>query len=1096
MSRAPSPGSVTSHPLTSLEAGNDAGPSVTIGEEATSAKEKSRAIPLVATAKAKKGSRKTRHDARAAADELGKSVFDPLILLEAPRRCVAPTSWVGHIPFAFWLIRKARPKLLVELGTHWGNSYCAFCQAVAEGELGTNCYAVGAWRGDDQAEPYGPEALFDLRRHHDILYGAFSTLLQLSFDEALSSFGDGTIDLLHIDGRHTYEGVKQDFEAWRPKLSPNAIVLFHDTAVREGSFGVWQLWEELQSKHLSFNFPHCHGLGVLAMGEVRPALKPLFNARGRQATKIRKLFGAVGGALCENVEARLRLDCAERERAAAIAETAGLRREFAEIEALKDIGAKGLAELEAIRSNIAARQSADGARVAELLKRTQIEAASLREQLNELVLDATIAWTRYADLLKFAAHHASAKGPDEVDELREVVEEGLLEARKQKALLLSRRIATPPAAISVDAPERTILGSAALPAQPASLSVEPENVAYEFVWLTVGDELSERPRFTLVCASDETEVNFDDLVESIRRAAVRDRVEIFARVAIGRSIRDAEPIPTSKRGLLSELNEIILERAQGETVALVSVPGILRDGWMSGFEAVFEKQPLAAGVNGIVLNNTTKIGWSGASFSNESGWRLIEYELTKEDYRIESAVIIDGVAPGFVALEPDLFRELSGLAENCSSLAAAFLEFSNRITEAGFEVYQAPGARCKLSSAGESVAKGLFQRFQTAARNVPLQGFRRRPRVLVVDALTPMPDKDAGSVDVYWGMRLLQSLGYEVTFLPFYDSAHAGRYTDILRSDGVYCPVTPQLITPLHFVEHHGKDYDLIVLYRVTVAYLLVDLCRRVAPRSKIIFHTVDLHFLREERHAKLLQTPEAITQAKNTKVEELRCIRSVDATILVSRHEQELVGQYVPDAKRFLVPVMYPVPGRLAPRHGRDAVIFVGGFGHGPNADAVIYLLDEIWGLIKQQMPELTLFVAGSNTPDDILKRHDPARGVEIHGFVPDLRPLYARSLVNLAPLRFGAGVKGKIIGAMAVGVPTVATSVAVEGMGLTNGKNVLIGDDPREIADGVVRLCRDERLWNSVSDNAFVTAQAEFSVDAQITRWREILRSLSMPS
>ncbi|BDV36179.1 class I SAM-dependent methyltransferase [Methylocystis iwaonis] len=1332
-------------------------------QEATFPKERS---GFNSSTKVKRKLGKTMIDPHAPLAEFGKLDFDPLILLEAPQRCVAPTSWVGHIPFAFWLVRMARPKIFVELGTHSGNSYCAFCQAVAEDELPTSCYAVDTWRGDDQAGHYGPEILLDLRHHHDKRYSAFSTLLQSTFDDALSSFGNGTVDLLHIDGCHTYEAVKHDFEAWKPKLSSSAIVLFHDTEVRESSFGVWRFWEELQSKYANFNFPHCHGLGVIAIGEIRPALTPLFNARRRQTTKIKKLFGTIGGALRENADARLRLDRAVDERAAAVAEAVALRHDIAtleqrfsnddivtqqmdgfqvdkifqvvadqlkgmrsefdaqietiaahgstlateiagvrtqlgglsdriaasspdhdvqvralvgirevlmvvqsvqeqiktelanfpqhltaaldrggrmqnerieelaelgrntlsrvldiasasedmrakmaferekqsseitavseavdthlanltqsltaaldrggrmqnerieeladlgrntlsrvldiasasedmrakmaferekqsseitavseavdahvanltqhltaaldrggrmqneRIEELKGIGAEGLAVLESLKTDIIKRQSADVERVAERLKQTQVEAASLQERLSGLVLDAAIAWTRYSDLLRHVEHLASANGRDEIAELREVIEEGLLDARKQKASVLSRRYAPPPVCFETDAQDRTIFGVAALPVQLPTRPVKPENAAMVFVRLMVGDGPSERPRFTVVCAADETDIHFDDLVESIRKAAIQDRVEIFARVSNERPIPNSEPLQTSKQGLISELNEIIRDRALGETVALLSAPGIFGEEWMSGFETVFENNPLVAGANGIILNDTTKVCWSGASFSLEHGWQIPEYRVESDDYHVSTAAKLEGIVTGFVALVPDLFRELGGLSENCGSLAAALLEFSNRVFAMGFEIYQAPGARYILAAEGEGNARSTLQRFQIVARNVPLQGFRRRPRVLVVDALTPTPDKDAGSVDAYWGMRLLQSLGYEVTFVPMYATEHAGRYTDILRSNGVYCPVAPQLITPLHFIENHGKDYDLIVLYRVVVAYLLVDLCRRVAPQSKIIFHTVDLHFLREERHANLLQSPEAISQAQNTKIEELRCIRSVDATILVSRHEQDLVGQLVPAAKLFLVPVMYPVPGRLAPRRGRNAVIFVGGFGHGPNADAAIFLIDEIWGLIRRQMPELTLIIAGSNPPDDILKRHDPAKGVEILGFVPDLGPLYSRSLVNLAPLRFGAGIKGKIIAAMAVGVPTVATSIAAEGMGLTNEKDVLIRDDPHAIAESVVRLCRDEGLWGRISDNAFITAQAEFSVDAQVTRWRKILRWLSLPN
>src|SRR5689334_12993477 len=180
-------------------------------------------------------------------------MFNPLnhpVCLSYPLR-LSPTTWAGHIPFAMLVVDLLRPRLIVELGTFSGTSYCAFCQSVKEVGLEARAYAIDSWEGDPQSGYYGPEILADLKQHHDPLYGQFSTLIQSTFDDALHHFLEGTIDLLHIDGFHTYDVVKRDFNNWLPKMSHRGVVLFHDTNVRQGDYGVWKFWEEIKA-----HYPH------------------------------------------------------------------------------------------------------------------------------------------------------------------------------------------------------------------------------------------------------------------------------------------------------------------------------------------------------------------------------------------------------------------------------------------------------------------------------------------------------------------------------------------------------------------------------------------------------------------------------------------------------------------------------------------------------------------------------------------------------------------------------------------------------------------------------------------------------------------------
>jgi GT2 family glycosyltransferase len=177
-----------------------------------------------------------------------------------------PNSWVGHLPFAAWVIQDVAPKIFVELGTHSGNSYFSFCQGVAESGTATRCYAVDTWEGDVHAGKYSDEIFAQVKKHNQDNYAAFSTLLRMTFDEAVALFADGSVEMLHIDGLHTYEAVRHDFMSWLPKLAPGAIVLFHDTHVHERDFGVWKLWEELTVEFpCNLVFEHSQGLGVLQL---------------------------------------------------------------------------------------------------------------------------------------------------------------------------------------------------------------------------------------------------------------------------------------------------------------------------------------------------------------------------------------------------------------------------------------------------------------------------------------------------------------------------------------------------------------------------------------------------------------------------------------------------------------------------------------------------------------------------------------------------------------------------------------------------------------------------------------------------------------
>ena len=225
--------------------------------------------------------------------------FNPLqhpLALSELRYFTGESAWSGHLPFGMALVQMLRPRTIVELGTHWGDSYCAFCQAVAELKLPARCAAVDTWQGDAHTRSYGEYVYQTLKGFHDPAYGSFSRLLRMTFDQARSDFPDNSIDLLHIDGLHTYEAVRHDFDNWKPTLSERGVELFHDTMVKRADFGVWRLWQELEGAYPSFQFYHESGLGVLAVGKEPPAEFAAFlEGARREPALVRAFFAAVGG---------------------------------------------------------------------------------------------------------------------------------------------------------------------------------------------------------------------------------------------------------------------------------------------------------------------------------------------------------------------------------------------------------------------------------------------------------------------------------------------------------------------------------------------------------------------------------------------------------------------------------------------------------------------------------------------------------------------------------------------------------------------------------------------------------------------------------
>ncbi|MEV4274433.1 glycosyltransferase [Actinoplanes xinjiangensis] len=333
--------------------------------------------------------------------------------------------------------------------------------------------------------------------------------------------------------------------------------------------------------------------------------------------------------------------------------------------------------------------------------------------------------------------------------------------------------------------------------------------------------------------------------------------------------------------------------------------------------------------------------------------------------------------------------------------------------------------------------------------------------VLIVEHQAPSPDRDSGSLRLQRVIDELQALGHPVVFFPMRDTA--GRaYTDRLRRRGV--AVLTGRAAQARFLAEQGHLIGTAILCRPEPALQTLALIRDAAPQCVIAYDTVDLHHHRLHRQADLAFAEGAPdryalrARAESTRALELMLVRECDVTLVVSEDERRLLEAEVPGADVDVLSNIHLPPGvNRGPVDGAR-ILFVGNYLHQPNVDAALRLCTEILPAVRREVPDAVVDLVGDAAPPEVAAL--AGESVTVHGWVPDLGPLYAAARVAVAPLRYGAGVKGKVGEAVEHGVPVVGTPVAVEGMGLLPERDVLVGGTTAELAAQLVRVLRDDTI------------------------------------
>lgn len=337
-----------------------------------------------------------------------------------------------------------------------------------------------------------------------------------------------------------------------------------------------------------------------------------------------------------------------------------------------------------------------------------------------------------------------------------------------------------------------------------------------------------------------------------------------------------------------------------------------------------------------------------------------------------------------------------------------------------------------------------------------------RGTILVVDHTVPEFDRHAGAVFIYEILRILVDNDFRVVYLP-HDRVAREPYTATLQRSGIEV-LTGNLDVP-SWLEVNGANLDWVLLARPEVAAAHLRSVRK-HTHARVLYYTHDLHFLRELRRYETTGDPEALRESERIRATETQIFRAVDCVVTPSTDELPLIRELAPgcDARALPPGVMRQGPSDrdVPPLADRDNVIFVGGFTHPPNVDAARLLVEGIMPSVWERIPRARVLLIGSSPPADIQALSNER--VVVTGYVPDLAVYYAQARMSVSPIRFGSGVKGKIIESLAAGVPVVTTAVGNEGIGLVGGVEGLIADEPGQLAAHIINLFEDDRLLTSL--------------------------------
>ena len=582
--------------------------------------------------------------------------------------------------------------------------------------------------------------------------------------------------------------------------------------------------------------------------------------------------------------------------------------------------------------------------------------------------------------------------------------------------------------------------------------------------------------------------------------------------ALLRSLRNVHVVTNERNlGFLASCNRGA-STARGKDLLFLNNDAIVTENWLTPLLQTISDSTIGAVGSKLVYPDGKLQEAGGIVWKDASGWNYGRYDdPNRPEYNFVRDV--DYCSAAALLVRRDVFERIGGFDNRFSP---AYYEdtdlcFSTRML--GYRVLYQPKSvviHFEGQTSGTDTRSGVKmyqqinkQRFYEkwkdvlerehiapdAAHLFHARSRLTRKKMLIIDHYVPEFDKDSGSYRMYNIMKILKALGNHITFIGD-NLARTEPYTETMQQLGVEVVYVPYFGSVAEYVTRYGEFFDYVILSRAHIAGKHVSEVRKHCVNAAVLFDTVDLQHLREMRRATVEGDSAVFREAMRLKEMEFDLAKMSDLTLVVSPVEKELMLKENPLLKVEVLSNIHEIEPPRRTFLERKDIMFLGGFKHLPNVDAAKYFVQEVFPLIQQRISEVRVYLVGSEPPEAVSQLASDK--VMVTGQVRDLLQYFESSRVFVAPLRYGAGLKGKIGESMAHGLPVVTTSIGAEGMNLEHGENALIADDPEEFAKSVAAIYTSEEVWTKISAKSIEYVKKNLSVEAGAERIQQILSLL----